>query len=111
MRERLALYFGQTQCFTAQFQCYGRTAEGSNVVLLVRVQIEDRWVCDHLWIHRSKMLKNLALEKGDIVEFMARVGRYARNEPIQHVSEIQWDYNLEKIHAVNVIQRRYERHS
>lgn len=105
MRERLGRYFGQTHCFIARFQSYAKTNEGSNVGCLYNVKLDGREVADHVWIHRSGKMKDLELQHGDIVEFEARVGRYARGEPMQHVSEVQYEYNLEKIKEMRVVRR------
>ncbi len=111
MRERLGVHYGEIHCFTAVFQLFSRTAEGSNVACLMNVRLYDRQVADHVWVHRSKVMKRLGLQYGDIVEFEARVGRYTRGEPLNHVSEIEFEYTLEKLRDMRVIRRRAEQES
>lgn len=111
MRERLGDYYDpsgrQTHYFTAQFQCFGKTDEGSNVALLVSVFKDGRWVCDHAWIHRSKQMKRLELEKGDIIEFQAVVGKYPRQgETIIRAEERTWDFSLEHICEMRILRKR-----
>lgn len=113
MRERLGEFYDQTgKCthlFTAQFQCYGKTDEGSNVLLLLEIQLEDKWVADHNWIHRSKQMKLLELERGDIVEFEAVVGKYPRQgESFSRAEDCKWDYSLEHVKEMRIVRKRGE---
>lgn len=106
MRERLAEYFQQTHCFVAQFRSYAKTEQGSNVACFSGVCIGNLWVCDHVWIHRSKHMKQQELKAGDLVQFEARIGRYAKNGiPRPHVEAVEWDYCLDKIRAFVVLKR------
>lgn len=107
MRERLAQHYQTTHIFTAQFRSYSKTAAGSNVACFSNVCIEGQvWVADHIWIHRSKHMKQLELTAGDCVQFEARVGRYSRNIPRPHVEAIEFDFCLEKVRDFRVMQRR-----
>ena len=111
MRTRLGAHFGETHTFTAVFQGFSRTTSESNVACFQRVRLNGVEVADHVWVHRSKAMKRLGMEYGDIVEFEARVGRYSRGEPLRHVSEIEYDFMLEKIKDVRIMERRAERES
>lgn len=112
MRERLGdLYDPAGQAahtFTAQFQCFGKTDEGSNVALLVAVYLGcEKWLSDHVWIHRSKQLKLLEPDKGDILEFEAVVSRYPRQgKSFTRADEIEYDFCLDKIKEMKIVQRR-----
>lgn len=105
MREGLAEHFQATECFTAVFQRYSKTPEGSNVVCLRQVHIDGKLVTDHVWIHRSKHIKNMELIEGDLVQFEARVTRYAAGIPRPHVDAVQFDFCLEKIRNFVVLKR------
>lgn len=103
-RVLLGALFGQTHCFQAYFEKYGRTDEGRNTVCLREVHLNGQEVTDHAWIHRSQQLYKLNLKQGDVIEFEARVGRYSRDIPrIGQTPE--YDYRLEKIREVRVIAR------
>lgn len=111
MRERLGDLYDpagqQTHIFTAQFHCFGRTDEGSNVALLVAVYLGcEKWLSDHVWIHRSKQLKLLMPDKGDILEFEAVVGRYPRSESFSRAEDCQWDFSLEHIRDIRILRKR-----
>lgn len=108
MRERLAQYYRETHIFTARFQCYGKTDNGSNVACFDHIRICTQWVADHIWIHRSQHMKKLDLQTGDMVEFEARVGRYVHGTPRPHMKQVQYDYNLEKVSDLKVIRRHGE---
>lgn len=105
MRERLAEFYQETICVTARFQSYANTNQGSNVACFYNIRLDDRQVADHVWVHRSGQMKKLDLKHGDIVQFEARVGKYARGEPMNHISEVQYEYNLEKIRELRVLKR------
>ncbi len=105
MREELAQHYQTINVFTAHFVSYGRTDDGSNVVLLAHIHLGEEWVADHVWVHRSKHMKQLELKVGDVVEFEARVGRYVKGIPRPHVEALNYDYNLEKIREFRVVQR------
>lgn len=105
MRERLAQYYGETLELTAHFQAYGRTAEGRNMACFACICLDGDELADHVWMHRSGQMKDLRLAIGDVVEFEARVGRYVRNHQFRRVSEIEYDYNLEKIRDMRVLKR------
>lgn len=105
MRERLGRYFGQTHCFTGVFLNYSKTPEGSNVACFRWISIGKVPVADHVWIHRSKHMKQLELMAGDVVQFEARVGRYSRGIPRPHAEEIEYDFCLEKIKEIVVLKR------
>lgn len=105
MRERLVEHYQEVHCFTAQFRSYGKTVEGSNVICLGNICLGNIWVADHIWIHRSKHMKQLALISGDRVQFEARVGRYVRGVARPHIAEPEYDYNLEKIREFIVLER------
>lgn len=112
MRERLGDLYDpsgkQAYCFTAQFQCFGKTDEGSNVALLVAVYLgTGRWVADHVWIHRSKQMKRLELEKGDIIAFEAVVNKYLRQGiSFSRPEDAVYDFGLDHIRAMRVHQKR-----
>lgn len=110
MRERLSELHdpsGQTlYCFTAQFECYSKTDNGSNVALLVSVKHDGRFACDHSWIHRSKAMKLLELRHGDIVQFVACVERYPKNVPVPLAEVVEYDYCFSKIREMIIISRR-----
>jgi hypothetical protein len=108
VRTRLAQRFGETHLFTAQFQAFSTTKGGAQVACFERVCIEGEQVTDHIWIHRSKHMKTLNLQRGDIVEFEARVERYPRRHRTSQ-REAEHDYNLEKIKEMRVIKRRWVR--
>lgn len=105
MRERLAEILHETHCFTGRFVTYGKTNEGSNKACFTNICIGKQWITDHVWIHRSKQMKNLDLRPGDQVQFEARVGRYVKGAPRPHFEPLQYDYNLEKIRELTVIER------
>src|SRR5258708_11173567 len=110
MRERLGELYDpggkEAYCFTAQFQTFGKTDEGSNVALLIAIYLgNERWVADHVWIHRSKQLKLLEPEKGDILEFEAVVGRYPRSESFSRAEDCVWDYGLEHIREIHILRK------
>lgn len=107
MRERLAPHYQETHCFTADFASYSKTEDGNNVACFRNVKLNGKWVCDHVWIHRSKHMKNLELKHGDKVQFEARVGRYTRGFP-RIEQEVEFDYNLEKVREFIVVQRHTE---
>lgn len=109
MRERLAERYQETHSFTASFRSYAKTNEGSNVACFGNVYLDDAWMTDHVWIHRSKQMKNLDLQPGDRVRFEARVGRYVKSiVPRPHTEAPEWDYCLEKIRDVVIVQRHTE---
>lgn len=105
MRQGLARFYRQTCVWTAHFQTYGRTADGSNVICVANVRLDGQIVADHVWIHRSKHMKRLNLRLGDVVTFEAQVGRYPRTKTFTHVSEIEYDFNLEKVRDFQVVRR------
>lgn len=106
MRERLGVHFRETHCFTAIFQRFGTTVDGSHTACLMHLRIDGRWVADHVWIHRSKAMKLLEPQYGDVVQFEARVGRYAKGEPLNHVSEVEYDFTVEKIRNFVILTRK-----
>lgn len=112
MRERLGDLYDpagkQAHCFTAQFHCFGRTDEGSNVALLVAVYLgTEKWISDHVWIHRTKQMKRLELEKGDIIEFEAVVGKYPRKgESFSRAEDAVWDFSLEHVREMRIYRKR-----
>jgi len=110
MRERLGDFYDpagkESHCFTAQFQCFGKTDEGSNVVLLLNVQHEGKFACDHMWIHRSKQMKLLEPERGDMIEFQAVVGKYPRSESFSRAEDCVYDFSLEKIKDIRLLNKR-----
>lgn len=108
MRERLSDHYQETIIVTARFSHYSKTDTGSNVVCLKNLFACGRWIADHVWIHRSKQIKQLELKAGDIVEFEARVCRYARNGFVVEREDMNIDYGLEKVRAFTVKQRRTE---
>jgi hypothetical protein len=108
MRERLAEHYQETHNFSAFFLSYSKTPEGSNVVCLRQICIGQKWVADHVWVHRSKQMKQLELMAGDIIQFEARVCRYSRGIPRPHVDDIEYDYGLEKIREIRVLKRHIE---
>jgi hypothetical protein len=108
MRERLAALYQQTHTFTAYFSRYSKTKEKSNMVCLSIVRLEGRMVADHVWVHRSKVMKVLDLHSGDRVQFEARVGRYARTGDFASISEIEWEFSLEKVRNFVILERADE---
>lgn len=108
MRERLSNYYQQTCIVTARFSHYSKTDSGSNVVCLNNLVICDKWVADHVWIHRSKQIKLLELRAGDVVQFEGRVCRYLRNIFVIDRTDLSMDYGLEKIREFKVMERRNE---
>lgn len=111
MRERLGDYYDpsgqESHCFTAQFQCYGKTDEGSNVVLLLEIRLGDKWTADHVWVHRSKQMKRMELERGDIVEFSAVVGKYPRQGvSFERAEDAQYDFSLEHVKEMRIVRKR-----
>lgn len=106
MRERLAQHYQETHIFTAQFRSYGKTTDGSNMACLGNINLVGLgWVADHIWVHRSKHMKQLALIAGDMVQFEARIGRYVRGTARPHFVESEYDYNLEKVREFIVLKR------
>lgn len=108
MRERLSDYYQQRCIITARFSHYSKTDTGSNVVCLKNLYICGKWVADHVWIHRSREIKELALMPGDRVEFEARVCKYVRNTFVVERADMVMDFGLEKIREFKVIERRVE---
>lgn len=109
MRERLAQHYQTTHIFTGQFRSYSKTSQDSNVACFSNICIEGQvWVADHVWIHRSKHMKQLELTAGDCVQFEARVGHYSISVPRPHVEGVEWDYCLEKVREFIVVQRHRE---
>lgn len=112
MRERLGDLYDpsgqQAHCFTAQFQCYGKTDEGSNVALLVAIYLgTEKWVADHAWIHRSKQMKYLELERGDIIEFDAVVGKYLRQgKSFSRVEDAEFEFCLKHVRQMRIYRKR-----
>lgn len=106
MREILGKYYGEWCVVKADFDRYSKTPEGSNVVCFRNVYIEGQWVTDHIWVHRSKVMKQAAMVTGDQVEFLARVDRYSIDIPRPHIQPIEYDYCLEKIREFAVVKRR-----
>jgi hypothetical protein len=110
MRERLGDFYDpsgkESHCFTARFQCFGKTDEGSNVALLLSIQHNGKFAADHVWIHRSKQLKQLAPEKGDIIAFEAVVGKYPRSESFSRGEDAKYDFSLEKIREIRLIRKQ-----
>ena len=112
MRERLGELYDpagkEAHCFTAQFHCFGKTDEGSNVALLIAIYLgTERWCADHLWIHRSKQMKQLELEKGDIIKFSAVVGKYPRQgESFSRAEDAEWDFCLNKVRKMRIYRKR-----
>lgn len=105
MREILGEYFGEICVVTAVFDRYSKTPEGSNMVCYRDIRIEGRLAADHVWVHRSKAMKQADMKAGDRVEFLARVGHYPVGIPRPHVEAVQYDYCLEKISEFAVIER------
>lgn len=110
MRERLGELYdpsgSEAHCFTARFQCFGKTDEGSNVALLCEIHMGDKWVADHVWIHRSKQLKQLAPERGELVVFEAVVGKYPRQgESFTREEDAKYDFSLEHVREFRVLGR------
>lgn len=110
MRERLGDLFDPAgKCahvFTAVFQCYGKTAEGSNVICLMDIRLGQNALTDHLWIHRSKQMKQLELEFGDWIAFSAVVGKYPRQgESFSRGEDAVYDYSLEHIREMRIIRK------
>ena len=113
MRERLGDYYDpsgqESHCFTAQFQCFSKTEDQSNVALLLLVQLDGKFVADHVWIHRSKQLKNLLPERGDILAFEAVVGKYPRKgESFSRAEDAQYDFSLEHVKEIRILNKRGE---
>jgi hypothetical protein len=67
----------------------------------VRCADTQKSLCDHIWFTSGKGWESLRLVKGDIVEFEARVGAYAkgyrgcRAEDL-HKTTLSVDYRLER---------------
>jgi hypothetical protein len=111
MRERLGDLYDpsgqESHCFTAQFQCFSKTEDGSNVALLLLIQRKGQFVADHVWIHRSKQLKQLCPERGDILAFEAVVGKYPRKgESFSRGEDAVYDFSLEKIREIRIVNKR-----
>jgi hypothetical protein len=108
MRDGLASLFGEVHWFSAVFQSYAKTEGGANVACLRDVRYGLQTVADHVWIHRSQQMKKLDLQEGDVVQFSAEVGRYAR-EPITDPNALERDYSLEHIREMSIKMRRKEK--
>jgi hypothetical protein len=106
MRERLSRHYQETLTFQARFLNYSKTPEGSNVVCLGDIHLGHLWMADHVWIHRSKTIKQLELKRGDMVEFEARVNRYCKEFINPETGQRDWDYGLEKVKEFKVIERK-----
>lgn len=104
MRNGLKLLFGETHIFSATFTCYARTDEGRNVVLVEDVYWEGKLITGHIWLHRTRALKELQLEKGERIEFEARVEKYMKNVHIEKQADIEADYGFKNIREVKRIE-------
>lgn len=92
--------------FTAVFERFSKTEEGSNVVMLTQVHAEGKYVADHCWIHRSKALKHLNPAKGDVLEFLAVVSKYPKPKDFVHIRQMHWEYGLEKVREIKIKEKR-----
>lgn len=96
--------------FTAKFERFGSKSgwKGPEMtVLLVDVKNDQgKVVSDHLWFNFTKGFEKLNLEKGDIVQFSARVREYEKGYKGWGIfSETEFDYKLSyptKIQKINL---------
>lgn len=91
--------------FTAVFERFSKTEDGSNVVALAQVHCDGKYVADHCWIHRSQALKKLNPVKGDVLEFLAVVSKYPKPRDFTHVRQMKWEYGLEKVREIKIKER------
>jgi len=105
MRQWLKEHYQETFNFTARFQCYAKTPDDSNVACFASLRVNGEFCADHIWTHRSKLMKNLDLQNGDLVAFEARITRYARNESFSRAEDVIYDYGVEKIREFQVLRR------
>lgn len=103
MRTGLALLFDETHTFNATFICYAQTDEGRNVVLVEDVYWQGKRITGHIWLHRTKALKQLELKRGERIEFEAKVEKYVKNVRIVSKSDIEADYGFKNIRDVKRI--------
>ena len=84
MRRRLEKMHGERLSFIGVFEKTGSKAgfrgEALTTVLLreVRLKATNQIITDHLWFNMTKEFRNLCLQKGDKVEFDARVKDYVK---------------------------------
>lgn len=106
MREQLAPLLGAKSVFTATFRRFGwKKFMGQYVaktLLLVDVKDKDgKVVTDHLWFKCGRGFDKLGLEKGDQVQFHAKVGTYSKGDG--------YDYHLEYPEHLVKIDQAQER--
>lgn len=93
--------------FSGTFERFG-TKVGYNgkiekTVLLVEIKAYDgAVVTDHLWFNYTTGFQKLALKKGDIVQFDARVQTYAKG----YRDERSTDYHLTRPTKVALLRRK-----
>lgn len=92
--------------FTAVFDRFARTEDETNVVLLTQIHADGKYVADHCWIHRSKVLKRMNPVKGDVLEFLAVVSKYPKPRDFVHMWQVKWEYGLEKVREIKIKERR-----
>lgn len=109
MRERLAILYEDdpmaSHTFTARFSRYSRGKDGNILACIDHIKYEGKFSADHAWIHRSKAMKCLCLEDGDIVKFEAQITRYRRDVQYYGGEEGELDYGLCRVRNMQIIER------
>lgn len=91
-RTHIGWMVGRVYTFRGVFIRYSRTPEGRNVALLRQVMVNGVNITSHIWIHRSKAMKQMELQEGETVEFEAEVKPYKHKKP-----NTKDDYTIERI--------------
>lgn len=109
MRERLAVLYEDnpmaSHLFIARFSKFSRNKDGSNRACLDHIRHNGHMVADHCWVHRSKAMKCLELENGDIVEFEAQIRRYAKEVEFYSGEIGLIEYGLERVRNMRITER------
>lgn len=102
--------------FTATFVRFGEKNGywgSKKTILLKNIKLldTDEIVTDHLWFTYGKLFERLNLNKGDVIEFNARVGKYTKgwiskkNWYERGCPPVQTDYKLEYPSKITVVSR------
>lgn len=113
IRKRLAGSEGERRKFRARFERFGKkagyTGYSETTVLLKNVTdvLTNEHVTDHLWFAFTKGFENLHLEEGMIVEFEARVKKYAKGyvNKSYGINQRAQDYKLSHPTRIAIVQR------
>ncbi len=116
MRKALeALGSDERHTFTGVFERFGKKKAFKGgyltTILLLDIRYQGNQVTEHLWFNSTKQFDKANLEKGDVVQFDARVEMYEkgyagwRDEDWVDHHPIEDDYKLARPTKVKVISR------